>query len=415
MAQDSTSSAPLSTAVDTSGDGWEQHSWKPLALAGGLIGGVSATIAGGLLAKRHRAGAVAAAACGLSLAGTAVGIAYAIIASFLTATHELALTESERIFLVEHPDAPEAELYRRTERIGRMICGTPPDSWEGYYAALEPEEEARIRENRIAEEQATWEWANTVSMRAEQLQAEDGVTLVGHVCEQSTPSRRWVVLVHGYHGYWNEMSQYAYRWAERGYNLLFPEMRAHGSSGGDLIGMGWLDRRDLVCWLHWLVETYGADISIVLHGHSMGAASSLLAAAEEDLPKQVEAVVSDCGYSDALNVFSPILSGGFNVPVHPSLELLRMAMLFRPGGYDLALASPEDAAARIPVPVLVLHGERDTFVPPYMARRIFDALPEGSSRIALFPGAGHCQSMCSDPQRYWDEVFSFIGNLQLID
>ena len=415
MAQENTSSAPLSTAIDTTGAGWEQHSWKPLALAGGLIGGASAAVAGGLLAGRHRAGAIAAAACGLSVAGTAVGIAYYTIGSFLTATHELALTQEERIYLAEHPDTPEAERLRRAERIGKMICGTQPDSWEGYYRALEPAEEARIRQNRTAEEQATWAWAQTVGMREEFLQAEDGAALVGHVCESGAASSRWVVLVHGYHGYWNEMSQFAYRWVQRGYNLLFPEMRAHGSSGGELIGMGWLDRRDLMCWLHWLIETYGEDISIVLHGHSMGAASSLLAAAEADLPPQVEAVVSDCSYTDALNVFKPILSDGFHVPVHPSLELLRMAMLVRPGGYDLADASPEAAAPRIRVPVLILHGEKDTFVPPYMAGRLLSALPESLGRVAMFPGAGHCQSMCSDPDRYWDEVFAFIDGLHLVD
>ena len=402
------SSFPMPVTVDSEGANWEAPSWRPLATVGGALGAGASALVGGLLAGKRRRGAIAAAGAGVLVAGSAFSVASLVVREFLGAPHNHPLTDDERAFLEENPEAEFSERLRRYRRIGRMICGAKPDSWEGYYKALEPQEEERLRENRRLEEEATWAWSQGVDISDVRTSAEDDIELAAHGMEPHPGSRRWVMLVHGYHGSWNEMSQYAHHWAEKGYNMLFPEMRGHGDSGGDVIGMGWLDRRDLMRWLWWLVEARGEDIDIVLHGHSMGGASVLLAAAEDDLPEQVSSVVSDCAYSDALNVLSPILREGFRIPVHPAMELLRLAVLARPGGYDLGKASPEEAASRIRVPVLLFHGERDTFVPPYMVRRIYAAFPEGQARMATFPGAGHCQSMCSDPDRYWNEVFSFV-------
>ena len=399
---------PMPVSVDFEGASWEAPTWKPLAAAGGILGAGASAVAGGLFASKRRRGAAAAAAGGLAVAGSLYGVASRVVSEFLSAPHKHPLAADEQEYLAENPTGELAEHYRHVQRIGRMICGAQPDSWEGYYQALEPEEVERLRANRKAEEAATWAWSEGASYQQVSTQSDDGTTLVGHLVQTDPASKRWVVLAHGYHGTWADMSQYAHHWAEKGCNLLFPEMRGHGDSGGSLVGMGWLDRRDLVAWLGWLVAERGEDITIALHGHSMGGASVLLASAEEDLPAQVSLVVADCAYSDALNVLAPILREGFRIPVHPALELLRLVVRLKKGGYDLANASPETAAARIKVPVLLLHGERDTFVPPYMVRRIFEALPESNRRMATFPGAGHCQSMCSNPKRYWDEVFSFV-------
>ena len=69
-----------------------------------------------------------------------------------------------------------------------------------------------------------------------------------------------------------------------------------------------------------------------------------------------------------------------------------------------------DADGHARTPLLVMHGEADTFVPPYMARRIYDACST-KKRLDYFPGAGHCQSCLSDPKRYFSEVFDFLGKL----
>jgi fermentation-respiration switch protein FrsA (DUF1100 family) len=141
----------------------------------------------------------------------------------------------------------------------------------------------------------------------------------------------------------------------------------------------------------------------------MGAASVVLAAAETDLPEQVVAAISDSAYSDVLNLVAPVLRNGFHLPAHPTLELARAAFMLRLDGYDLADAAPESAAPSARVPVMVIHGDCDTFVPPYMARRIYEALPDGRRDLLVVRGANHCQSSLADPDLYWSRVFEFLG------
>ena len=90
-------------------------------------------------------------------------------------------------------------------------------------------------------------------------------------------------------------------------------------------------------------------------------------------------------------------------------------VLAHEGCYNLALGvlTEVDVAGAVSharTPLLVMHGEADTFVPPYMARRIYDACST-KKRLDYFPGAGHCQACLSDPKRYFSEVFDFLGKL----
>lgn len=102
-------------------------------------------------------------------------------------------------------------------------------------------------------------------------------------------------------------------------------------------------------------------------------------------------------------------------PPHPLLDLARWQLAHTRAGYDIARADAEAALFRARVPVLVVHGEKDSFVPPYMARRLFAAVRESPylgvgerSGLVLFPHAGHCQSALADPERYYRELFGFI-------
>jgi uncharacterized protein len=64
--------------------------------------------------------------------------------------------------------------------------------------------------------------------------------------------------------------------------------------------------------------------------------------------------------------------------------------------------SPMAAAARIGVPVLLIHGERDDETPPAHSQRIFAALPEPKRRLVLVPGGGHGNTLTADVWRQLD-------------
>jgi len=145
----------------------------------------------------------------------------------------------------------------------------------------------------------------------------------------------------------------------------------------------------------------------------MGGAAVCVACGEKDLASQVRVTVEDCGYSDPWNVFVPIVRKGLHLAVHPLLDLMGFLVGRQEGGCDLAGIDVTASVAHARTPLLALHGEADVFVPPYMARRIYDAAGGAAAgdgkRLVYFPGAGHCQSCLSDPERYFSELFGFVG------
>ena len=58
------------------------------------------------------------------------------------------------------------------------------------------------------------------------------------------------------------------------------------------------------------------------------------------------------------------------------------------------------------VPVLLIHGDHDHFVPCDMSRELYAANPE-KIRLEIFPGAGHGLSFLLDPERYEQLVREF--------
>lgn len=304
---------------------------------------------------------------------------------------------------------PQDPAERALDRaVGPMLCLLPPMEAE-FGSALDEAGRAALRAARLEERRLTGAWLREAGPWEEvSVEAEDGARLAGHVIEARGGSGRWAVLAHGYRGSWRETILYARRWAAAGRSLLLVEQRAHGASGGGLVGMGWLERRDLVAWCRWLSGARGAS-SVVLHGHSMGGAAVCLASGEPDLPACVSSVVSDCAYSSAWGAFEGLLAST-DTPAHPTLDLMRLRLRAARGGYDIALADPRRALARPGVPVLLFHGEQDPSVPPAMAGELLEAARAGGRRAELHmvPGAGHCQSALAAGQGYFDRVLDFV-------
>lgn len=302
---------------------------------------------------------------------------------------------------------PGAEAVRRAvdAKVGFLLrdadlpVGGPE---EGPVAAL-------VRENRRAERVATYAWlcAQGEPLVA-RLEAQDGAPLVARVYECAPGSPRWAILAHGYAGRGTEMMLYARHWGELGFNLLVPDMRGFGDSGGSFAGMGWLDRRDLVSWAGFLALTYGEGVRVCLHGHSMGGASVCMATGERDLPPQVRAVVSDCAYTSVWDVFAGVPAFSSGLPEHPTLDLARLAFRRRRGGYDIVDADARRAVAHARVPMLFVHGGADTLVAPAMGRALYAACGSADKALLEVPGAGHCQSSLADPDAYWGAVRDLV-------
>lgn len=270
--------------------------------------------------------------------------------------------------------------------------------------------------DRAEEADRTWHWLTGSGVSAEVVEtvSDDGTRLVGRVLATRPDSPRWVIFAHGFAENWRAGLTYARRLSEAGCNLLLVDMRAHGESGGAWVGAGWLDRRDLVAWSRWVVERAGENVRVALMGISMGASSVLEALGEKDLPPQVCACVADSAYTDFWGAAFNVVSGGQlglpSMPARPVLDIARLFLRLRRGGYDLALSRPIDAVSRAAAPVLLVHSTGDVICPLPMAERLLAAAPEGSE-LVTFPSSGHCCAVFADPGRYWEHVLTYLGAL----
>lgn len=397
--------------VDRAGRSDRPASWRPLVAYGVVLG--VACVAGlvGLGFSWAWFGLVVGL---LVLTAVLLGLSTALLLRFVSRWDVGLLTSEERAAYDADDDSELCRQARRVLRVGPTL-GRPrreqPTSQAGETLTLRATDAADA--NRADEAVRTEAWLERQrDVEHAEIEVGDGVMLAARVIHTDRSSTRWVILAHGYRGHWTEMLAYARHYAEHGFNVLIPELRGHHESGGRYVGLGWLDRLDLVSWVRWIVHSQDEGARIVLHGRSMGGAAVCLAAGEKVLPSGVVAAVSDSGYSDFWNVAVRQMRQ-MHVPAHPTLELARLGFMFVPGGFDIAKASPAEAVGHAQVPILYLQGEADAFVPPYMGKRLYD-VTSGSAlgdnhRLCMFPHAGHCGSCLADPRRYWHEVFAFVG------
>ena len=282
--------------------------------------------------------------------------------------------------------------------------------------ALSKPELAVAEANRKTESAATKAWFDDVRTSFDEVSitSEDGLRLVGHLLESNPGSANWLVYVHGLGGGWKNGLGIGRHFAEKGYNLLFVDMRAQGDSAGTVIGAGHLERRDLVQWCRWLVGRQGETAGIVLMGSSLGGVAVLEAAGEKDLPQQVRAVLSDSAFADfwneAIHVMGTMGANGKALPAHPLLDVARLIFRSRKGGYDIAEPSAVAAIAHAQAPVLIIHGADDQLVTPYNAVRLDEAATAAGidHELLQVPSAGHCCAAMADPELYYGTIFGFI-------
>ena len=209
---------------------------------------------------------------------------------------------------------------------------------------------------------------------------------------------------HGYKGNATRDFCGAYKIAcEAGHNVLLIDQRCHGKSEGHTITFGILERQDVQGWIRYANERFG-NVPIILCGVSMGAATVLMVSGME-LPKNVKGVIADCPYDAPSNIIKKVLGQDMGMPVGIVYPLIRMGGLLY-GKFDLDKDSPVEAVKRANIPILLIHGDDDRFVPYDMSKNIYAAASEKISFHTIL-GAGHALNYVTAPVEYKAAVLAY--------
>lgn len=239
------------------------------------------------------------------------------------------------------------------------------------------------------------------------LTSDDGLAMQATRFYPARPTHRWVIIAHGY-GCTQQNSWYiAANYLRMGYNVLTPDLRASGGSEGQFLTMGYRESDDIVDWAK-KVAAEDPEAKIVLHGVSMGAATVMLAVAKPDLPPAVVACVEDCGYTSAFDLMAHQLQTSFRLPAFPAMQLLdwRCETL---AGFSLHQAVPDMAVEESRVPILFIHGTKDTLVPVDMAEKLYADAKAPKKELLLIDGAIHAAASQKDQRKYFRTVQAFVA------
>lgn len=246
-------------------------------------------------------------------------------------------------------------------------------------------------------------FANNTKYEEMSITSAENLKLNARLYEKG--GNNYAILVHGYKSDMSSMYSYAKRYYDKGFNVLLVNLRAHGSSEGKYIGMGWLDRKDILQWIDTL--TYrNPDAHFVLHGVSMGAATVMMTSGES-VPSSLKAIISDCGYTSAYDIFELELEKRFPMlPTHPTIDI-GSVMSDILASYSFKEASALEQVKNSSTPTLFIHGTGDDFVPCEMVDELYDAAA-CPKELYKVEGAGHCEAKNVNPAEYFDKVFGFI-------
>jgi fermentation-respiration switch protein FrsA (DUF1100 family) len=224
------------------------------------------------------------------------------------------------------------------------------------------------------------------------------------IVKADAPSDKWLVCIHGYTSSPKGMGSYAKHYHDRGFNILLPALRGHDVSEHKYISMGWLDRLDIVDWIGYLNDVY-KDIQIVIHGVSMGAATTMNTTGEE-LPANVKCAIADCGFTTMWDELKSELKASYHLHAFPTLcssSIISKVI----AGHTYKEASCLKQLKKSKTPTLFIHGEEDDLVPYDMMDRNYNEAACPKEKLSI-PDAKHADSHLVHPEIYWPKVFEFV-------
>jgi pimeloyl-ACP methyl ester carboxylesterase len=232
-------------------------------------------------------------------------------------------------------------------------------------------------------------------------------------------TRPTLLFLHGKGGDASEWEPDALRALKLGYNVLLPDLRGHGRSGGATFTLGFLEKEDLALTLDAAREGFGADPErLGIHACSAGSSVALEFAADRagiraiwlESPFARPRDMARHYLARATGLPAPLLALTSHWAVARAVAGVRRELGISAGG-GLDAVDPIRAARRVSAPVLLVHGEADHLVPPRFNRELAAALPPRSALWSV-GDAGHCHH-ADEPAatarlayaRKWQEFF----------
>lgn len=220
------------------------------------------------------------------------------------------------------------------------------------------------------------------------------------------PCNNWAIVIHGYSADTAVMSHYAWKYHTLGYNVILPHMVGHDSDSVRYCSMGYYDKIVITDWINYIVNM-NPEAKILMHGVSMGSATTMLVTGE-DIPENVVCAIADCGYTSCWDEYSYQAKQMFHIPAFPVLHCANAASKRRKN-FDFKKCAPIEAVKKSKTPTLFIHGADDDFVPYHMMQPLYDSCSASDKQMLTVPGSFHANAAFANNELYWNTVEEFTA------
>lgn len=229
----------------------------------------------------------------------------------------------------------------------------------------------------------------------------DGLRLKGWFVPASTPSRRTLLLCHGWGTNKGEILKFTHALAGMGFNLLYFDFRACGESEGRMLSVGYLESRDFDAAVSFM-KAHRPDDQYGAFGLSMGAMVAFCGLARHP---GFGAAVLESPFRSHDSSVRRYMWVNYSVPYYPLIPLMLFWLRVKLGG-DPEPVGPEAVAPKVAVPVLAIFGTEDRMVPPEEFRSPLERM-RASQEVWVVAGAGHARCGEVAGQEYTDRLARF--------
>jgi uncharacterized protein len=191
---------------------------------------------------------------------------------------------------------------------------------------------------------------------------------------------------------------------DRGFNIFLYDSRQHGESEGYYCTYGFYEKHDVSAVISYLQSR--SDIKagrIGIYGTSMGGAVAIQAAA---IDPRIACIVSEGSYTALRIVFVDYQKRIIKLPWH-FLRNIALVQSQKMANFKARLVAPIEDIKRVRVPVLIVHGKKDSFIKSHYSKLLYDAANK-PKQLLLIEGADHNDVWDIGGETYENSIASFF-------